>query len=94
MYAIAFDLKYHQTRANHPKGVTQAYRDIAYVLGTYGFRPVQGSVYITDKDDLANLLQAILALKALPWFPDSVGDIRGFRVESWSDFTAIVKSSQ
>ena len=34
---------------------------------------------------------AIQALKAQPWFPLSVKDIRAFRVEQWSDFTPIVK---
>lgn len=40
---------------------------------------------------MANLFGAILALKALPWFPASVRDIRAFKVEHWSDFTAIIK---
>jgi virulence-associated protein VapD len=31
-------------------------------------------------------------LKALPWFPASVRDIRAFRVEQWSDLTAFMKS--
>ena len=31
------------------------------------------------------------ALKALPWFPASVRDIRAFRVEQWSDFTSLIK---
>jgi virulence-associated protein VapD len=25
------------------------------------------------------------------WFPKSVRDIRAFRIEQWSDFTAVVK---
>jgi virulence-associated protein VapD len=33
-----------------------------------------------------------MALKALTWFPASVRDIRAFKVEHWSDFTALVKS--
>jgi virulence-associated protein VapD len=40
---------------------------------------------------MANLFQAILALKALPWFALSVRDIRAFRIEQWSDFTGIIK---
>jgi virulence-associated protein VapD len=47
---------------------------------------------ITHKDDLANLFSAFMALKALPWLPDSVRDIRAFKVEHWSDFTGIVKA--
>ena len=34
---------------------------------------------------------AITARKALPWLPDSVRDIRAFRVDQWSDFTRMVK---
>lgn len=40
---------------------------------------------------MANLFEAILALKALPWFARSVRDIRAFRIEQWSDFTGIIK---
>jgi virulence-associated protein VapD len=40
---------------------------------------------------MANLFQAIGALKALPWFPASVRDIRAFRIEQWSDFTPVMK---
>jgi virulence-associated protein VapD len=43
-------------------------------------------------EDLANLAGAMNALKGLPWFPDSVRDIRAFRVEQWSDFTSFIKN--
>jgi virulence-associated protein VapD len=92
MFAIAFDLVVADTARNHPKGVTQAYADIRNALTQWGFEWRQGSLYTTDKDDLANLFAAILALKALPWFPASVRDIRAFKIEHWSDFTALVKS--
>ncbi|MDA8120664.1 MAG: virulence factor [Gammaproteobacteria bacterium] len=91
MFAIAFDLVVAETAANHPKGVSQAYADIGATLAGYGFDRVQGSLYMTDKDDLANLFAAIMALKCLPWFPGSVRDIRAFKVEHWSDFTRLVK---
>jgi virulence-associated protein VapD len=39
------------------------------------------------------LFQAIHALIAIPWFPKSVRDIRAFRVEQWSNFTATVKAA-
>jgi len=51
----------------------------------------QGSLYVTDSEDMAALFAAITALRALPWFPMVVRDTRAFRVEQWSDFTAIVK---
>ena len=92
MFAIAFDLVVADTARNHPKGVAQAYADIRSVLNQWGFEWRQGSLYTTDKDDLANLFAAILALKALPWFPASVRDIRAFKIEHWSDFTTLVKN--
>jgi virulence-associated protein VapD len=61
------------------------------VLERFGFQRAQGSVYVTDSEDMANLFQAIMALKMLPWFPASVRDIRAFRIEQWSDFTPVMK---
>ena len=92
MFAIAFDLVVADTARKHPKGVSQAYTDIRNTLAGFGFDWRQGILYTTDKDDLANLFAAIMALKALSWFPASVRDIRAFKIEHWSDFTALVKS--
>jgi virulence-associated protein VapD len=91
MYAIAFDLVVAETERTHPKGIAQAYSDIAEILGRYGFLRVQGSLYITEEENMANLFQAIQALRERPWFPASVRDLRAFRVEQWSDFTPVVK---
>jgi virulence-associated protein VapD len=91
MFAIAFDLVVADTQENHQKSVSQAYADIAATLATCGFSRVQGSLYVTDKEDMANLFKAIMLLKALPWFAGSVRDIRAFRIEQWSDFTPIIK---
>jgi virulence-associated protein VapD len=93
MFAIAFDLVVAETAANHPKGVAQAYSDIGSTLAGFGFNRVQGSLYTTNSENLANLFAAITALKALSWLPASVRDIRAFRIEQWSDFTETVKSS-
>lgn len=92
MYAVAFNLAVADTQTHHPKGVTQAYTDIGAVLGQHGFRQVQGSLYVTDDEDMARLFLAIQALRALSWFPRAVRDIRAFRIEQWSDFTAIMRS--
>jgi len=92
MFAIAFDLVVAETLGNHPKGVSQAYADIGATLADFGFVRIQGSLYTTESEDLANLFAAITALKALPWLPASIRDIRAFRVEQWSDFTRFVKA--
>ena len=91
MFAIAFDLIVEETQARHPKSVPAAYAEIGKTLAQYGFEGIQGSVYVTERDDLANLTAAMTSLKALPWFPQSVRDIRAFRIELWSDFTDFVK---
>lgn len=92
MYAVAFDLVVADTELHHPKGVSQAYADIGSILNEHGFRRVQGSLYVSDNEDMAVLFLAMQALKARPWFPKSVRDIRAFRIEQWSDFTSVVKS--
>lgn len=92
MFAIAFDLVVAETQLHHPKSVAQAYADIRATLDRYGFAWIQGSLYVSRNEDLAVLFAAITALKALPWFPPSVRDIRAFRIEQWSDFTTLVKS--
>lgn len=92
MYAVAFDLIVADTENHHPKGVTQAYTEIGAVLADHGFRRVQGSLYVTDDENMANLFLAMQALRARDWFPRSVRDIRAFRIEQWSDFTPVIKS--
>ena len=91
MFAIAFDLIVTDGEEYHPRGVSAAYADIASALRQFFFERVQGSVYVTELDDMANLFAALLALRALPWFPQAVRDIRGFKIENWSDFTPIIK---
>ena len=92
MFAIAFDLVVADTERHHPKGISQAYADIGATLYGCGFRRVQGSLYVTENEDMANLFLAIQALRSQPWFPPSVRDIRAFRIEQWSDFTQVVKA--
>jgi virulence-associated protein VapD len=91
MFVITFDLKVAETTEHHPKNVTQAYTNIATTLARYDFDRIQGSVYVTKSEDLADLFQAILALKSPSWFAPSVRDIRTFRIEQWSDFTKLIK---
>lgn len=93
MFAIAFDLTVADTERLHPGGTSRAYEDIARVLRRHGFERVQGSVYRSQAEDLVALLTAMNDLRALPWFPGSVRDIRAFRVEQWSDFTGFMQGN-
>jgi virulence-associated protein VapD len=91
MFAIAFDMVIADLKEHYGEPYNNAYFEIKMVLREYGFYNTQGSVYLTEKNDMANLYRAIDALRRINWFKKSVRDIRAFRVEDWSDFTAVVK---
>ena len=91
MYAIAFDMLVSDLREHYGEPYNNAYFEIKNVLREYSFYNTQGSVYLTEKNDKANLYRAIEALKKVDWFRKSVRDIRAFRVEDWSDFTTVIK---
>ena len=59
MYAVAFDLVVADTEQHHPKGVAQAYTEMGAILAEFGFRRVQGSLYVSDSEDMAQLFLAI-----------------------------------
>lgn len=91
MYAIAFDMVVADLKQHYGEHYNNAYYDISKVLRGFGFSNAQGSVYLSDNNDMANLYMAIEALKGLEWFRKSVRDIRAFKVEDWSNFTQVVK---
>ena len=91
MFAIAFDMDIKELRNTFGEPYNNAYYEIKILLRKYEFFNTQGSVYLTDKDDMSNLFSAIYALKKINWFRASVRDIRAFKVENWSNFTDIVK---
>jgi virulence-associated protein VapD len=93
MFAIAFDLVVAEAEKYHPKGFSQAYADIGQLLANFGFERVQGSLYVTRNEDMANLFSAMMVLRSMTWFPPAVRDIRAFRLEQWSDFTPIMKQA-
>ena len=82
---VISDLKKH-----YGEPYNNAYFEIKEVLRRNGFNWVQGSTYLTESDDLGNVIKAIMALSKINWFKKSVRDIRGYKVENWSD---IVKNA-
>lgn len=91
MFAIAFDMVIADLEKHYGEPYNNAYYEIKHVLADYDFDNLQGSVYLTTNPSLANLYNAIQALSSIEWFKNSVRDIRGFKVEDWSDFTDSVK---
>ena len=48
---------------------------------------------MTMNEDLTALVKTVMELSKIEWFKKSVRDLRGFKVESWSNFTDLVKNS-
>lgn len=92
MYALSFDMNIADLEEHYGKPYHGAYYEIKHALVKHGFYWIQGSTYMTNADNLLNLFNAINALKGIDWFRKSVRDIRGYRVEEWSDFTESVRN--
>ena len=91
MYAISFDMVIGDLKENFGDPYNNAYYEIGKVLRNYDFYNTQGSVYLSEKNDLNSLFRAMNHLKSIDWFCKSVRDIRTFKVEDWSDFTSFFK---
>ncbi len=91
MYALSFDMNIPDLKDNYGEIYNNAYYEVRKLLIRDGFEWIQGSTYLTRSDNLTNLMQAIIDLSKVGWFRKSVRDIRGYRVEEWSDFTDIVR---
>jgi virulence-associated protein VapD len=91
MFAIAFDMSISKLKENFGEPYNNAYFEIKKEMLKWNFYNMQGSVYLTESSDMANLFRAINELKKIDWFRKSVRDIRAFRVEDWSDFTSLFK---
>ena len=80
-----------QLEKHYGKPYNNAYYEIKELLRKDGFEWVQGSTYMTRDNNLGSLVKAVMDLSAIDWFKKSVRDIRGYKVEDWSDFTNLVK---
>ncbi len=90
MLAIAFDMVIDDLKTYYSEtSYTNAYYEISKVLKQYGFFRIQGSVYMTKNEDLGNLVDAIMEVSEPEWFANSIKDIRGFRVDNWSNFNKL-----
>lgn len=91
MYALSFDLVVNDLKKYYGEPYNNAYYEIKTLLANNGFIWVQGSTYMSQSDDLTALVKTVMELSKIDWFKKSVRDIRGFKVESWSDFTSLFK---
>ena len=61
MYAISFDMVVADLKEYYGEPYNNAYFEIKTVLREYKFYNTQGSVYLTEKSDMANLYRTIEA---------------------------------
>ena len=94
MHAIAFDMVISDLQKYYGEPYNKAYYEIKELLKKNGFEWEQGNTYMTMNDDLAALVKTVMELSKIEWFKKSVKDLRGFKVESWSNFTDLVKNSK
>lgn len=91
MFAVAFDMGVQDLRTFYGEPYNNAYYEISNIMEQYGFYGAQGSLYLTQDSNMANLFRLMNHLKSVDWFAKSVRDIRAFKVEDWSDFTSSIK---
>lgn len=93
MFAISFDMAISSLEKYYGTPYNRAYFEIKTILKRNGFSWIQGSTYLSNSDDMGNVVKAIMDLSKIEWFKKSVRDIRGFKVENWSNFTEIVRNA-
>lgn len=93
MFALSFDMVISDLKEHYGEPYNNAYFEIRQILKANGFEWVQGSTYLTHSEDLSKMFGAIQALSKIDWFKKSVRDIRGYKVDNWSNFTDLVKDS-
>lgn len=92
MFAVSFDMVIDDLKVFYGDPCNNAYAEIRSVMANNGFEWIQGSTYITETEDMGRLFLLIQQLSRIDWFRKSVRDIRGYRIENWSDFTDMVKN--
>lgn len=97
MFAVAFDFEVSKLKEYYGTPYNKAYFEIKEILLKYDFTWIQGSTYITDNEDLANLTFLMSEVSEIGWIARSIKDIkdikdiRVFEVKKWSNYTDFVK---
>jgi virulence-associated protein VapD len=91
MFAVAFDFEVSKLKEFYGDPYNKAYYEVKNILSKYGFTWIQGSTYVTDNEDLANLTFLMSEFSEIEWLARSVKDIRAFEIKNWSNYTDFVK---
>ena len=97
MYAILFDMDTSTMQQEYPgDSYTNGYAEIRDILAEHKFSRQQGSVYFGDMEE-TNAISCVLAIqdvkRRLPWFANSVRDIRMLRIEELNDLMPVVRGN-
>lgn len=60
MFAIAFDLDVNALRDSYGEPYNNAYYEIKKLLRSYDYYNTQGSVYLSNDNDMLNLVRAMM----------------------------------
>lgn len=96
VYAISFDLDTDTLQEVYPgPSWNNAYSEIRQILKKHGFTWKQGSVLFGDEtvDNIVCWSAIQDLVEMLPWFADSVRDIRMLRIEENNDLMPVVERS-
>jgi virulence-associated protein VapD len=95
LYAITFDMDIESLKLNYGDPYNNAYGEIRKVMQKQGFTWQQGSVYFGGEsiNAVTCVLAAIELSRVLPWFADSVRDIRMLRIEEFNDLMPAVQQA-
>lgn len=95
MYAIVFDMDIESLRTHYGDPYNNAYAEIRKLLQSHGFDWQQGSTYFGN--ETVNAVTCVLAAtdlaRQLPWFADSVRDIRMLRIEELNDLMPAIRDA-
>jgi virulence-associated protein VapD len=93
VYAIALEMDIEQLRVHYGDPYNNAYLEIRRVLEGHQFQWQQGSVYFGGPAvPPASVMVAVVELTTqLPWFAESVRDIRMLRIEELNDLMPVVQ---
>lgn len=79
MFAITFDMLVSDLEKYYGTPYHSAYTEIKKVLSDCGFYWIQGSVYVTEDQNLYVVTKAMNALDRIDWFRKSVKGYSSFR---------------
>ena len=92
MFAVSFDFNVSDLKKYYGDPYHKAYFEIRNIMLKHGFTWIQGSTYVTKKDDMSVLFDLIKELSQTEWISKSIRDIRAFEMKNWSNFTKQVRN--